>query len=234
MLMAWKSGDLPLHKGVLPPFLYGKGLHDHWIVVEALNSNFRLVIDASSTVSSFYIDEESDVEDRSWELDGNSLLGKLYGSFSFRGANCSNLFRFYECGQYFLFVNTDLNIAQPLGSKRSMNLGNKGIDLSSSKDGMRQCIDAIKLLDGSEGCFPEEKIRNPTSVSLPLSLESLLSMRADQSKNIVLGVAGYSYKDMLMSWVCRLRRLRVSNFLVCALDDEIYELSVLQVTSYHY
>ncbi|KAL5707303.1 hypothetical protein ACHQM5_025364 [Ranunculus cassubicifolius] len=30
MLVAWKTGDLPLHAGVLPPFLYGKGIHNQW------------------------------------------------------------------------------------------------------------------------------------------------------------------------------------------------------------
>ncbi|CAK9171981.1 unnamed protein product [Ilex paraguariensis] len=29
MLMAWNNGDHPLHTGVLPPFLHGKGLHNH-------------------------------------------------------------------------------------------------------------------------------------------------------------------------------------------------------------
>ncbi|PIN17385.1 hypothetical protein CDL12_09955 [Handroanthus impetiginosus] len=57
MLIAWNNGDLPLHKGVLPPFLYGKGLHNNWIVTEALISDFRLVIDASLTISSFYLND---------------------------------------------------------------------------------------------------------------------------------------------------------------------------------
>ncbi|KAK4402736.1 Beta-arabinofuranosyltransferase RAY1 [Sesamum angolense] len=241
MLIAWNRGDLPLHKGVLPPFLYGKGLHNHWIVTEALISDFRLVIDASLTISSFYIDDldqenyalisgstVSDFEKRSWELHGNSLLGRLYGSFSFRDANYSNLFRFFECGGNFLFLNTHKNIAYLLGYKRPLNLRMKGISLSSMQKEILDCVDVIKSLEGIEGCFAKEQMRLPTSISLPLSLESLLSMRADQNKTIAVGVAGHSYKDMLMSWVCRLRHLQVLNFLVCALDDEIYDFSVLQ------
>ncbi|KAI3454869.1 hypothetical protein Pfo_011532 [Paulownia fortunei] len=218
MLIAWNSADLPLHKGVLP--------------LSSLISDFRLVIDTSLTISSFYLndlDQEnyvsirsstvSDFEKRSWEQIGNSLLGKLYGSFSFRDTNYSNLFRSFECGRNYLFVNTHQNIAYPV---------NKGTSLSSTQKEILDCVDVIKSLEGIEGCFAKEPLRLPTSISLPLSLETLLSMRSDQNKTIVLGVAGYSYKDMLMSWVCRLHHLQLLNFLVCALDDEIYDFSVLQ------
>ncbi|OMO80051.1 Reticulon [Corchorus olitorius] len=51
---------------------------------------------------------------------------------------------------------------------------------------------------------------------------------SDKNRTVVLTVAGYSYKDMLMSWVCRLRHLRITNFLVCALDDETFQFSVMQ------
>ncbi|KAL0364211.1 UNVERIFIED_CONTAM: Beta-arabinofuranosyltransferase RAY1 [Sesamum angustifolium] len=135
MLIAWNRGDLPLHKGVLPPFL------------------------------------------------------------------------FFECGGNFLFLNTHKNIAYLLGYKRPLNLRMKGISLSSMQKEILDCVDVIKSLEGIEGCFAKEQMRLPTSISLPLSLESLLSMRADQNKTIAVGVAGHSYKDMLMSWVCRLRHL---------------------------
>ncbi|KAK3223418.1 hypothetical protein Dsin_010443, partial [Dipteronia sinensis] len=49
MLMAWNRGELPLHTEVLPPFLYGKGIHDPWVISEALSYEFRFVFDASWT-----------------------------------------------------------------------------------------------------------------------------------------------------------------------------------------
>ncbi|CAI0463478.1 unnamed protein product [Linum tenue] len=36
MLMAWNSRNVPLQNGVLPPFLFGKGIHNHWRVNEGL------------------------------------------------------------------------------------------------------------------------------------------------------------------------------------------------------
>ena len=42
MLMAWNNRNRPLHNGVPPPFLYGKGFHNHWIINEAVFSEFNL------------------------------------------------------------------------------------------------------------------------------------------------------------------------------------------------
>ena len=79
-------------------------------------------------------------------------------------------------------------------------------------------------------CFSKGTNNNQLmTLNLPFGLETLLSLVADENKTVVLAVAGYSYTDMLMSWVCRLRRLMIKNFLVCALDDETYEFSILQV-----
>uniref|UniRef100_A0A7N0V9W4 Glycosyltransferase n=1 Tax=Kalanchoe fedtschenkoi TaxID=63787 RepID=A0A7N0V9W4_KALFE len=74
----------------------------------------------------------------------------------------------------------------------------------------------------------ENQLRPSPDLSLSFSLEKLLSVVADYSKTIVLAVAGSSYKEMLMSWVCRLRQLQIQNFLVCALDQETYQFSILQ------
>jgi hypothetical protein len=81
-------------------------------------------------------------------------------------------------------------------------------------------------------CFLRDQLKSLGSLDFPFSLESLLSITADKNKTIVLAVAGYSYKDMLMSWVCRLRLLQVTNFIICALDQETYQFSVLQVLLY--
>ncbi|XP_057774488.1 beta-arabinofuranosyltransferase RAY1 [Salvia miltiorrhiza] len=226
MLIAWNNGDLPLHKGVLPPFLFGKGVHNHWLITEALISDFRLVIDASVTVSSFYLSEPNQVS-RSWELNGNSLLGRNYGSFSFRDPNYTNSFRLSVCGGNYLFTNTQHNTAYWPGYKRPLNLRKKSIFLSTEKE-ILDCVQVVKSVRGIEGCLKREALSLPNEITLALSTESILSMQADENKTIIVGIAGSSYKDMLMSWVCRLRFLQLPNFLVCALDDEIYDFSVLQ------
>ncbi|XP_059657849.1 beta-arabinofuranosyltransferase RAY1 [Cornus florida] len=232
MLMAWNNGDIPLHTGVLPPFLYGKGLHYHWVINEALSSDYRFVFDASLTTSNFYLQdldhgshqlvEGSDISDigkTNWENVGNSHLGVLYGSLYFHEANYSNLVKFFKCDGQYVFVNTAENIVYPLGYQKSVSLRSRKIS------GFGR---SFRSLNGIRDCSVKDQLKSSTSLSLPFSLELLLSMLADQNKTIVLAIAGYSYKDMLMSWVCRLRHLMISNFLVCALDQEIYDFCVLQ------
>ncbi|CAN1312979.1 Beta-arabinofuranosyltransferase RAY1 [Linum perenne] len=192
MIMAWNGGNMPLHNGVLPPFLFGRGIHNHWLINEAIASEFRLVFDASSTISGAFLKEPDMAENRSWEAIGNSLLGSSYGSLLFHEANYSTTVLAKLDDQY-LF------------------------------------LEDAKLGKGMSSCSVKNELRNlqqPLEFRAPI--ESLLSLAADETRTVVLAVAGYSYKDMLMSWVCRLRRLKVTNFVICALDHETFEFSVLQ------
>ncbi|KAI3733432.1 hypothetical protein L6452_12875 [Arctium lappa] len=231
MIMAWNNGDLPLHNGVLPPFLYGKGFHNFWVINEAMSSDFRFVFDASWTISSFFIndlDDGDNIEARNWENAGNSHLGALYGSLFFREASYSNMIKLFSCGDHYHFGSTKDNIVYPLGSHKGLSFNDLGVFRVRNYKKLLSCFDKIKSLGGNVGCSRKNVLTSLEPLALPFSLELLLSKRADQNKTIVLAVAGYSYKDMLMSWVCRLHLLRITNFVVCALDDEIYDFCVLQ------
>ena len=68
-----------------------------------------------------------------------------------------------------------------------------------------------------------------TNGSTPTSLDSLLAKVSNSDKVIVLSVVANNYRDMLMNWVCRLRKLQVTNFIIGAIDMQLYEFAVLQV-----
>lgn len=246
MLIAWNSKDMPLHNGVLPPFIYGKGIHNSWVIHEAMSSEFRFVFDASWTITSFFHlngegDHNSkfgnsnalDIENRNWEYIGNSHLGEHYGSFFFSEANYSNLPKLLTCDNQYIMVDTKKNIVYPIGhqGQGSMKLMKEKIFPSWLKENaMHCCIANLKSLTRMLDCsLKKDQTKIPASLELPFSLESLLSITADRNRTVVLTVAGYSYKDMLMSWVCRLRKLSIENFIVCALDQETYQFSILQV-----
>ncbi|KAK9277536.1 hypothetical protein L1049_007080 [Liquidambar formosana] len=241
MLMAWNNGDVPLHTGVLPPFLFGKGVHNHWVINEAISSDYRIVFDASWTISSFYLNDlqhwsngsvegssVSDFQKRSWEYEGNSHLGALYGSLFFHEANYSSLLKLFKCDGQYLFVHTAENIVYPFGYHNSVCLWKGEILQSWRKKKALACVDVIKSPDKILDCSLKDQLKPSIPLPFPFSLASLLSVVADKNKTIVLAIAGNSYKDMLMSWVCRLRRLQITNFVVCALDHDIYQFSVLQ------
>ncbi|KAJ9176330.1 hypothetical protein P3X46_011654 [Hevea brasiliensis] len=240
IFMAWNSRNVPLHNGVLPPFLYGKGIHTHWVINEAVSSEFRFVFDASSTISSFYLNDDehqsnqsvkssifSDVKNRSWENVGNFHLGATYGSFFFHEIKYSSLLKLIKCDGQYLFVDFTEDIAYRF-TEQGLNLWNRKVLHSRTKKKHMACVHYVKSQERILDCSLRDQLKDLARLDFPFSLESLLSGTADKNKTIVLAVAGYSYKDMLMSWVCRLRHLQVSNFLICALDQETYEFSVLQ------
>lgn len=239
--MAWNSRELPLHNGVLPPFLYGKGIHNSWVISEASSCGFRFVFDASWTISSFSLNDPdhlsnqsgagspvSDADKRSWESIGNSHLGTLYGSSFFLEVDYSVQAKLSKCDGQHLFVNTTEGNVYPVIYERLSSWKGKILHPWRLKK-LMACVDHNKSLNRKLDCSLTDQLKPLTPLDFPFSLESLLSVIADKNKTIVLAVAGYSYRDMLMSWVCRLRRLRVTNFLVCALDYETYQFSILQV-----
>lgn len=222
MIMAWNKGNSPLHNGVLPPFLYGKGTHNHWFINEALSSDFRFIFDASGIVSSLHLDDLGCQSNRSesWEQVGNSLLGSVYGTFDFRQINYSKLVKLLSCNGQYLFIDTKENSVLPFGYQRPLRFWR----VQKVKD----CVNWIRSLESVKYCSCSDEMKLLLPLHLPFSLESLLTMVADENNSVVLSVVGYNYKDMLMSWVCRLRHLHVQNFVVCALDHEVYEFCILQ------
>lgn len=215
MIMAWNNNvDSPLHCGVLPPFLYQRGTHNQWIVNEAMSCERRFVFDATSTVSSVLLSNVTEPKTRNWEYIGNSHLGKLYGSSSKSYA----LPKLLKCNKRYIFVTASERSIEPKG----LNVGFR------RREKISACVSRSK--SRSLKLDPVRKDEAMPALKFPYDLESLLPLVADKNRTVVLSVAGFSYKDMLMSWVCRARRLAVPNFLVCALDDETYQFAILQVT----
>ncbi|XP_057948350.1 uncharacterized protein LOC131144024 [Malania oleifera] len=241
MLMAWNNRGLLLHSGVIPPFLYGRGLHNHWVINEALSFDSRFVFDASWTISNFRLnnsDQHSNrlvggfkvpnIEEGSWETLGNSHLGALYGSLYFHEAKYSDLVKLIKCSGQYIFVDTEKKVIHPFGYESSLSLWNGRIFHFWREKKTMECIGGIKSAEKIIDCSMKNLLASSMRLHIPFSLESLLSAVADKNKTVVLAVAGYSYKDMLMSWACRMRQLLVMNFVVCALDHEIYQFSILQ------
>lgn len=241
MMIAWNNGELPLHHGVLPPFLYGRGVHNHWLINEALSSGLRFVFDASWAISIFALDDSrhwssglvkssivSNIENRSWEYDGNSHLAALYGSSSLHEINYSGVTKLLKCESHFLLINTSEDILHLYTYKR-MSLWKGRIAKCLRLKKTLACVSGTKKAQNKmSGCFLKDRLVSAKTLKFPFSLESLLSITADNNRTVVLTVAGYSYKDMLMSWVCRLRHLKIINFLVYALDYETYQFSIMQ------
>ncbi|RLN29607.1 beta-arabinofuranosyltransferase RAY1 [Panicum miliaceum] len=221
LIMAWNSASSPLHAGVLPSFLYGRGAHNWWLTHEVLSSEMRLVFDASGLVLGLYPESFSSMHDvsssknnrlvaDSWECSVNRHLAAIYGSYCYRlpRRHSTVLHKVVKQSEDYLFSKSnELTLSDFVISKEEKAHGGGG-----------------SLWRNENICLS----RHLHSSNLPYSLSMLLELAADKNRSVVLGVAGVSYREMLMSWACRLRQLRVTNFIVCALDHETYEFSVLQ------
>ncbi|RLM92028.1 beta-arabinofuranosyltransferase RAY1 [Panicum miliaceum] len=95
LIVAWNSPSSPLHAGVLPSFLYGRGAHNRWLAHEVLSSEMRLVFDASGLVLGFYPESFSSMYDMSaskrgrlpagsWKYSVNCHLAAIYGSYCYQ------------------------------------------------------------------------------------------------------------------------------------------------------
>ncbi|CAN6447798.1 unnamed protein product [Victoria cruziana] len=247
-LWAWNTGNLPLHAGVLPPFLYGKGYCNEWLMHEALSTELRFVFDGTDAAFAFYpenlgtqqsqfSDSEVELHNRQWESEANAYLAAAYGSFYSNMSKVSyDMPKLIRCGAQFVILNasmcnSSIHLKSPfvkangiLGMWKNVfaYLGSKGKRFIS-------CVEKCNSASSQPDVFTIQKPEPNLSVpSLPFSLENLLETVADDEKTVVLAVAGNNYKDMLMSWVCQLRRISVSNFILCALDDQVYKFSLLQ------
>uniref|UniRef100_A0A0D9WIL3 Nucleotide-diphospho-sugar transferase domain-containing protein n=1 Tax=Leersia perrieri TaxID=77586 RepID=A0A0D9WIL3_9ORYZ len=217
LIVAWNNPSSPLIAGVMPSFLIGRGVHNRWLIHEVVSSEIRLVFDARNLVLGLYPENFSEKHgmstssnasspDGSWEYDVNRHLAAVYGSYcyEFPRKKPAMLYKVAkQFGDYLLMKVEELNLSGSIINKEQI----------LPAEAVSQC---------------KKEISYSTAVTLPHSFEMLLQLAADKNRSVVLAVAGASYGDMLMSWVCRLRHLRVTNFVVCALDQETYEFSVLQ------
>ncbi|VAH09253.1 unnamed protein product [Triticum turgidum subsp. durum] len=230
LVFAWNNPGRPLLAGVVPSFLYGRGAHSRWLIHEVLSSETRLVFDASSLVLGLYPEDSTAkrgagssssgrLPGGSWEHGVNRHLASVYGSYCRRppGGHHHSFSMLYEVVKH----SEDYMLSKVEEPTFSRFVTGKEQDAHEEVGG--------NPWNKENNCLPDHLPSYSSEASdVPYSLEMLLRFVADDNKSVVLGVAGASYRDMLMSWVCRLRRLRVANFVVCALDQETYEFSVLQ------
>ncbi|XP_024541663.1 beta-arabinofuranosyltransferase RAY1 [Selaginella moellendorffii] len=225
-LWAWNPSQVPLHAGVLPPFRYGAGFYNQWMLNEAIASELRVVIDVSEALGAFQILLSNDTiqapPSSSWEVDANARLARTYGSYAFKPPHFSNqpVARLFPCGSQLCHQSCDAGGR----SQALMTSFRRYVHESESSCGK---LSAPQLDCSSSQHQVSGNLSSITS-GYSYQLESLLLKVSSPDKVVVLTVVSHSYRDMLMSWVCRLRHLNVTNYLVATIDKEMYQFGILQ------
>lgn len=74
--------------------------------------------------------------------------------------------------------------------------------------------------------------RAPT-FGMPLTQMSVAE-RVAIDNTIIITALNYGYKDMMMNWICNMRRLGITNFIIAALDADLYRYAFVRGLPVYY
>ncbi|KAJ8901727.1 hypothetical protein NDN08_003933 [Rhodosorus marinus] len=253
-VFAWNTGGPRLFDGRMPHFVFREGLHDNWFLHETIAAGRREVIDASESSLSVHISDSYDVNDR--KQDSNSSAKTKSDEDVANVARSLNTHLAHARGTYAIQRGTALSAPWKLSScleesglclQRRMRPGicncESSVSFVSSEtdpvpvDGSRLLTCGrirTEILEGS--IFREREdgeLRSDRTLRLPFQIDPLLTLLA-VNNSIVLTAAHYAERETMMHWVCRLREQQVSNFIIAALDKDLYEWAAVRSIPVYY
>lgn len=247
-LWAWNPDGPKLFNGEMPHFIFGRGKYDNWLTHETIVAGRRHVIDASEAVMSIHIRHDYNLvsqsrrsllstEDRFWsqgkrskfELFINIYLSLRTGSYKNQMGNIlSAPWRLARClepeGSCLVkrvrpgACNCEYSVSSVATQtdaklKRGSRIIQCGV-VSAEEEADYKIPLQIKALHDQE----------PESFGMPLTLKSVASKMV-KNNTLIVTALNFGYRGIMMNWVCNLRHLNVSNFVIAAFDDMLYEFA---------
>lgn len=246
-LWAWNPNGPRLFNGQMPHFIFGRGKYDNWLTHETIVAGRRHVIDASEAVMSIHIRHGYNLVSQS----RRSPLSKEEGRFWSQGKKSKfelfiNIYLSLHKGSYKNQMGNILSAPwrlarclEPVGSCFVRRLRPGACNCEYSVSSVATQTDA-KVLQGSRviQCgivsremeedyeIPSEAsakyVSEPASFGMPLTLKSVTE-KLMINKTMIVTALNFGYKDIMMNWVCNLRHLSITNFVIAALDNKLYE-----------
>lgn len=78
-----------------------------------------------------------------------------------------------------------------------------------------------------------ETQKEASSFGKPLILQSVIE-RVAEDQTIIVTALNYGYREMMMNWVCNMRKIGVSNFIVAAFDEDLYKFALTRGLPVYY
>jgi beta-arabinofuranosyltransferase len=72
--------------------------------------------------------------------------------------------------------------------------------------------------------LPPEGAKEAPPFGLPLTMESVIE-RVVVNNTIILSALNFGYRGILQNWVCNMRHLGITNFVIAALDADLYKFA---------
>ncbi|CAI5942409.1 unnamed protein product [Closterium sp. NIES-65] len=255
----WAWNNPPLQIGLtskpIPPFTFGRGRYDNWLLSEAVSSGVRPVIDASDALTSIHVNhsyhhmqrgDQSLVPEKagnfwslnkrsSWEVFANIHLSHVHGSWSSQeGMAWHAPWKLMRCDEPASAHLCLLRRVKP-GSCRCESSPFVHRTQSEPKLQGRNIICGVYNTEGK----PDLPVMMPLNtaapvVGLPHLLEQLLPQVADSSGTVTMLAATFDSKEVVADFVCRAARLSTRNIVVAALDAAAYRYLFLQGIAVYY
>lgn len=246
---AWNSDGPRLFDPVMPHFIFGRGKYDNWLTHETIAAGRRQVIDASETCLTVHIRHDYHL------VTGNAkppTKRRLLGAFWSEGKKSKfelfiNIYLSLHVGSYtnqmgnVLFAPWKLSLClEPTGMcllkrKRpgicncefSSFVGNTQTD-PVVKTGSRVIRCGMISVETKDNfvipVVPPEGSSEAPAFGLPLTMQSVIE-RVIINNTIILSALNYGYRGIMMNWVCNMRHLGITNFVIAALDADLYKFA---------
>ncbi|CAI5512169.1 unnamed protein product [Closterium sp. Naga37s-1] len=252
---AWNNDDrrpVPLVRGTVPPFSYGRGKYDNWLTHEIISSGLREIVDASEAVTAVHVAHSySHVMESAFTKNAAGLAGKSFWSTRMNSSweLFANIHLAHTHGTYANQKGTPLHVpiklmncleasANFLCLQRRLRPAACSCDqlpVSAAPPSSCSLFLRILLLGGrlSDGP-PHERQDEPVDL-LPVLARKVPDGRGGELQVVTLVAVTAGYAEMLMSFVCRLRSLGLaSNLLIAALDEDLYRFAFTQGLPVYY
>lgn len=247
-LWAWNTNGPRLFDSEMPHFIFGRGKYDNWLTHETISAGRRHVIDASEAVMSIHIRHDYNLvskgsheggEGMFWsqgkkskfELFTNIYLSQSIGTYSNQlGSILFAPWRFSRClepeGSCLVrrvrpgICNCEY-APSSIATQTDPVLvaGSRVIRCGTISNDVKEEYEIPVASKGNE--------KEPSSFGMPLMLNSLAEKLAEDN-TIIVTALNYGYREMMMNWVCNLRHLNITNFLVAAFDEDLYKYAYVR------
>lgn len=249
---AWNTDGPRLFDPEMPHFIFGRGKYDNWMTHETIAAGRRQVVDVSETCLTVHIRHDYHLVTGNSNDDVMGASRRLQGAFWSEGKKSKfelfiNIYLSLHTGTYtnqmgnVLFAPWKLSLClEPMGMcllkrKRpgicnceySSFVGNTQTD-PVVKNGSRVIRCGMISVETKDNfvipVLPPDGATEAPAFGLPLTMRSVID-RVIINNTIILSALNYGYREIMMNWVCNMRHLGISNFVIAALDPDLYKFA---------
>lgn len=250
--LAWTTGGPRLVRHSVPPFIFGQPKFDNWFVHEAVATAARPVVDLSEVVVPIHINTVRTSSDglasKNISIPRAATRHPLTLASTVMSSRVEMLINTFlsHTGSFAPGLGTPRHAPWKLGAchepggtclvhRRRVGLCACEYTPSVARALMDPKFDRLgrprmHLSTPLNDChltytLPTRVVNGAGKFGLPLTLEDALEAVA-MNGTVIVSAVNYGYRHIMMNWVCHMRRLSMSNFIIAALDEDTYRFAL--------